>query len=151
MNFQLRAARVDESDWLYRLKKTAYFELVEHTFGSWDESFQRRYFDQQYSDDRYEIVEVDGKSVGAMAVMEYSDYVFLAEIQLLPEFQNRGIGTAVISDLLSKAKNIGKPVHVQLLKGNRVVSLYQRLGFSVYEETKTHYKMKHFPIDDNRA
>jgi len=67
---------------------------------------------------------------------------FLSLIELLPKYQNQGIGTSLIKDLLSKAEKNNKPVYLQVLKSNiNAQKLYKSLGFSKVEETETHIKM----------
>jgi ribosomal protein S18 acetylase RimI-like enzyme len=53
----------------------------------------------------------------------------LVDIAVMPEHRGQGIGTRLIEDLLRAAKAAGKPVGLSVLKGQRPVSLYQRLGF----------------------
>ncbi len=67
------------------------------------------------------------------------DYeLYLGNLLILPAFQNRGIGTAVIDHVLEQAKVLGLPTRLQVLKKNPARRLYERLGFQVVEETETH-------------
>ena len=66
------------------------------------------------------------------------DHLRLAEIQIDPAFQNMGIGTALLLDLLGRAKALQKPVRLSVLRGSRAGTLYQRLGLRCYGETETH-------------
>jgi len=61
----------------------------------------------------------------------------LDHIELLPEFQNMGIGKKIIKDLISK----NKPVNLQVLKQNPAVRLYKELGFKITGETDLKYQM----------
>ena len=63
-------------------------------------------------------------------------------IEILPEYQNRGVGSAVIRDVLAQAQAEGLPVGLQVLKVNPARRLYERLGFNVVGETATHYLMR---------
>ena len=62
--------------------------------------------------------------------------------KILPEYQNRGVGSAVIRDVLAQAQAEGLSVGLQVLKVNPARRLYERLGFSLVGETATHYLMR---------
>lgn len=66
-------------------------------------------------------------------------FVEVLEIQIDPEFQGRGLGTAVLTDTLGQAHQTGFSVRLQVLLKNRAKALYERLGFVVTGETGTHY------------
>ncbi|HLM00911.1 MAG TPA: GNAT family N-acetyltransferase, partial [Pyrinomonadaceae bacterium] len=75
---------------------------------------------------------------------EKKDETALVSIRLLPEFQNRGIGTKLIKDVLAASIAKNKPVRLQVLKINPARNLYERLGFEISGETGTHFLMR-FP------
>ncbi|MGB3712970.1 MAG: GNAT family N-acetyltransferase [Candidatus Promineifilaceae bacterium] len=74
------------------------------------------------------------------------DELFLAGIYLSPEWQNQGLGAVIIGDVLASAKARGQRVSLQVLKVNPARRLYERLGFSIFAETDTHFKMRHFKM-----
>lgn len=66
----------------------------------------------------------------------------IVEIALLPEFQNRGIGRQVLEEEMARALARNGPVALQVLRENRAVSLYSRLGFREVDRTETHIQMR---------
>jgi ribosomal protein S18 acetylase RimI-like enzyme len=66
----------------------------------------------------------------------------LAEIALLPEDRNRGAGTDLIRDLAEEAKEMGLPLRLHVVKFNRAIGLYLRLGFALVDDTGTHFLME---------
>ncbi len=61
----------------------------------------------------------------------------------LPEYQRRGVGSAVIKDVNREATEQELPVTLGVLKVNpRAQALYEKLGFVVNGETETHILMK---------
>ena len=76
--------------------------------------------------------------------------VFLRFIEVLPEYQNQGVGTALIKSILDEAHPTGQPVGLQVLKVNPARSLYERLGFLTTGETATHYMMRTTPEQQAR-
>lgn len=51
----------------------------------------------------------------------------------------------MVGDLLAEAAAAAIPVELQVLKVNPARSLYERLGFAVFDETETHHLMRAQP------
>lgn len=67
----------------------------------------------------------------------------VAEIQIDPRHQNRGIGTSVLLDVIAEASARGRDVRLSVgLENERAVRLYERLGFVSVGETETHRHMR---------
>jgi len=59
------------------------------------------------------------------------DQVYLARIEILPEFQGRGIGTRLIKMLIDEAMRDDKAFVLEVLANNhRAQALYERLGLA---------------------
>lgn len=140
INYRL-VTEADEA-FLYRLHREAMRELVEETWGEWDEDWQRAYFQRDFEPRRLRIIQYDGQDVGVLSVEDRAEELFLANIEILPAFQRRGIGTAVIGELIAEGERLGKPIALKVLKANREArDLYQRLGFNVTGGNDTHHVM----------
>ena len=137
MKPELRPITGNDLEFLWRLHNAALREYVEKTWG-WNEEWQRSKFVEEFDPKAGMIIVVDGTDAGFWWVSDWGTEIHLASIRLLPEFQRRGIGTALIRDLLEHAE---KPVTLQVLKVNPARSLYERLGFEVFDENETHHKM----------
>ncbi|CAE6881839.1 hypothetical protein R69608_01811 [Paraburkholderia nemoris] len=66
----------------------------------------------------------------------------IVQIQILPTHQGRGIAAYLIGEFLRQADAAGVPVKLSVLKGNRAINLYQRLGFQVVNTTDTSLQMQ---------
>jgi GNAT superfamily N-acetyltransferase len=64
-----------------------------------------------------------------MVVNRTLDEIRLVDIALLPAFQNQAIGARLVGDLITEAKEAGRPLRVSVFKPSRAVVFYQRLGF----------------------
>jgi len=81
------------------------------------------------------VVEVDGRPVGRLRVSRTAESVQLNGIQLYPAVQNRGIGTAIITDLQSEAASARVPLELGVERNNPDARrLYERLGFQKFGE-----------------
>jgi ribosomal protein S18 acetylase RimI-like enzyme len=116
-------------------------EYVEKVWG-WDEAWQKTYCLQHFDPEALQIVVLDCTDIGCISVADRDRELFLRSIEIMPEYQNKGIGTFLIKEIILHAQRENKPVALQVLKTNtRARILYQRLGFSDCGETETHYRM----------
>jgi ribosomal protein S18 acetylase RimI-like enzyme len=146
MQIELRQIETSDFDFLWRLHNAALKDYVTKTWG-WDENWQRESFIKAFNPSEGKIIVIDGKDAGYLWVIEKDAEVLLASIRLLSEFQNQGIGSKIIRDLLEKSE---KPVRLQVLKVNPARRLYERLGFEICEETATHFTMKAVPLESGK-
>ena len=138
MEVHFRAVKEADFEFLWRLHNAALKEYVRETW-CWDEDWQRKNFLENFNTAYGEIIVFEGQDIGFCWVIEKEDEALLASIRLLPEFQNKGIGTVIIRNLLDKTN---KPVRLQVLKVNPARNLYERLGFKIVSETETHFWMR---------
>ena len=88
----------------------------------------------------YQMISIDDKVIGCLLVTNHEDGTLLDELYINPEFQNRGIGTNIIKDLMRSEFNI----YLWVYKNNtKAFNLYQKLGFNILEETENRYYMKY--------
>jgi len=140
--YTLRNISKDDYEFIYELNKTVNKENVEKVWGSWDEDNQREFFKNRFDLIRMKIIKLDDKDVGILEVEEKEDELYLEEIQILPEFQGKGLGTRIIRNLILRANKKGKSLKLRVLKINPAKKLYERLGFSIVGDTETHYIMR---------
>lgn len=138
--YTLRQATEADYAFLFHLYQASMKDYVIQTWG-WDEAGQQVLFREHFDPVRYQIVGVNGRDVGVLSVKQQPDTLVLANLQILPDSQKQGLGTAIIKTLLRQASQQGVPVSLQVLKVNPAYKLYERLGFTVIGETDTHYLM----------
>ena len=131
----LRNAEVSDSDFAYETREKTMRNYVEQTWGQWNEYEARHQIDEDIRLFRLSIIEQGRRAVGMMRIDEYSTHLAIDQLFLLPEYQGKGIGTALIHRVLARAKEMQVPVKLWVLRVNPAQSLYQRLGFVVCEET----------------
>jgi GNAT superfamily N-acetyltransferase len=95
------------------------------------------------------VVEVDNQRAGRVRITRTAGCIELSGIQLLPEVQGHGIGTAIIEDLKAQAAAVGIPVDLAVEKDNpQARKLYERLGFVQVDETEDECKLQWNPQPD---
>jgi ribosomal protein S18 acetylase RimI-like enzyme len=91
------------------------------------------------------VILLDGRPVGNMIVIRAQKEIRLAEIALISEDRNAGIGSRLILDLAEEAEEMGLPLRLHVAKFNRAIRLYRRLGFILIGDTGTHFFMERPP------
>ncbi len=75
-------------------------------------------------------IECDGQRVGWIRLEHQDDRDWLDLIVVKPEFQGKGIGATVLTELVSDARSRGVPIWLSVHKDNQARNLYERLGFT---------------------
>ena len=136
-----RSATPDDSEFLYNLKKKTLREYIKQTWG-WDEEVQCIYHKKNFEPKKYQIIQEDGEDIGCISTEEQSKKFILSVIEITPDYQNKGIGSKLIRDLIDKGLQERKTIELQVLKVNqRAFNLYKSLGFTLKDENQTHYQM----------
>ena len=130
---RLRPATSRDDEFCRYLNETSLREYVEPVYG-WDADVQRMYHARWFEPDRLLIIEDDdGKAVGVLDVSDEGDHLYLGRIEILPEAQGRGLGTAVVGDLLRRGRLVRLHVFTHNVRARR---FYERLGFTVDRQQK---------------
>ena len=137
MQYILRQASIQDLEILDRIHTANIKDYVEK-FYSWNE----RLFRDGFIPEEYQIVEIEQKVVGFIKIVTSTTDVYLGEIQIAKEYQNRGIGTSLLNLIIDRAKANNHRLWLKVIKNNPAEKLYQRLGFVVFEESLTHKKMQ---------
>ena len=85
---------------------------------------------------------VDGRRVGFVVVRAQDDGLVLDHLYVVPAAQGRGVGAAVMADVLAHADACRLPVRVGALRGSASNRFYERHGFvlAASEEWDNHYR-----------
>lgn len=133
----------EEIKFIYDLKKEIYMKYVDRLYGEWNEENQRKLFERFMKENskNIEMIYLKDELVGFYNGKHKDNNIFeIGNICVKPEYQNKGIGTAVLEEILSENKD--KEIRLQCFKDNPAKELYKRLGFEKIDETETYYIMK---------
>jgi len=134
-------AKHEDFEFLYRLKKITLKKYISKTW-DWDEKWQEEYFYKNFNPELIKIITKAEKKIGCISIIYKEDQIFLSLIEILPEYQNKGIGSKLIRDLIKRGSQENKTIELQVFKVNqRAFKLYRTLGFQLVNETENHYQM----------
>ena len=120
---------------------------------NWDGPMRRAFLEQQFKamvrgyrsmfpSGDFLVIELDGRSVGRMVLHRSADEIRVVDLALLPAYRNRGIGTLLMRQVCLEAAKAGKPVRLSVLKNNRAIHWYERLGFAKIGELNIYDEME---------
>ena len=89
-----------------------------------------------------QIIQSHRKDIGMIKLVREESCWNLIQLQIVPAFQEKGIGTTLIKNLIAEARQADASVILSVLKKNPVKSLYEKLGFQVIAEDEHSYKMQ---------
>ena len=141
----LRPATADDREFAYRTTRDTMREYVLATWGAWNEDEARQRSSENISAGATQIIELASTAIGIQVVKREQDAIRLLQIFILPEYQQRGIGSQLIERLLAEARSARLPLRLRVLRVNPAFALYQRIGFKVVEATPERYFMEHLP------
>lgn len=103
---------------------------------------------KQYHLDRIEefyadsnIIVCDDQAIGLIKLALLENSVHIRQFQILPEFQNRGIGQKVLAMIKRKANNLALPITLNVLLDNPAKRLYLRMGYQLVTENDLESKL----------
>ena len=136
MEYTLRKAKVEDIAILDAIHTNNMKSYVEQLY-----PWNPRLFRNNFIPDHYDVIEINNLIIGLMKVVSSETEIYLAEIQIVQDYQKQGIGTNLIQSLIQEAQISNKKLWLKVLKNNPAKKLYQRLGFIKQEELIYHFLM----------
>ena len=138
-------AEESHREFSYQVKKSAEGEYITGVWG-WDEDIQRDFHSKDWRQSRPDLITYDGEPIGTIHISENEEFIHIGQFFILPEYQNKGIGTYLLKGILDKADRSGLITRLRFLRNNPVVSLYERNGFRITGFDGSYYSMEREPV-----
>ncbi|MFE5588779.1 GNAT family N-acetyltransferase [Streptomyces sp. NPDC056549] len=134
-NWALRPGRAEDVEPIAELRAEVMRADLER-LGRYDAHRVRQRLRDGFSPAHTSVIEIDGALAGCVTVRPYEDGegLYLEHFYLAPGTQGRGLGTAVLRELLDRADAAGLPVRLVVLQGSAARRLYEREGFTFESE-----------------
>jgi len=131
-----REAELAQVDWDEATKRA----FVEHQFNAQDAHYRGN-----YPGATLDVIEVGGVPAGRLYVHRGPSDIRIMDIALAPAFRGRGIGTALLRELMAEADESGRKLSIHVEVNNPARSLYDRLGFLPVGEHGVYVLMERAP------
>lgn len=129
---------------LYKMKKENFKWYVKKIYG-WDEKKQIEIYKNFINEHRKDmkIIKSNNKIIGVFTnyINENNESV-ISLFYIDKNYQGKGIGTKILKEQLEFDKQNKRNTILQVYKENPAQFLYKKVGFEIYQETDTHYKMR---------
>jgi GNAT superfamily N-acetyltransferase len=128
-------ACADDADALVALRLSAMRESLER-IGRFDPVRARERFLGGFAPEHTRHIVVGGQRVGFVVVKPAEQGLLLDHLYIAPEFQRRGIGSAVLAAVFAQADAQAQPLRVGALRGSDSNRFYLRHGFELVESAE---------------
>lgn len=106
---------------------------------------QSRHYAEFYPQACLLTIEQDGQAIGRLCVNEGEADLRVVDIALLPAWQGKGIGSALLQSVLVHADRCDKVCTLSVDRSNPAQVLYRRLGFVVCADQGLYLQMRRPP------
>ena len=131
------------------IAQTGWTDFEKETFLRQQFIAQHQFYTEQFSGAEFKIIQIDDKPVGRLYIDHRADEIRLIDIALIPGYRNKGIGSGLLSEIITDAAKVKKPVRIHVEKYNPAIRLYERLGFVRIGDTGVYYLMEKLPQEED--
>lgn len=134
------------------LAQVPWDEGQKDAFVRWQFQLQADEYNQRYPDARYDVILVDDVPAGRIWVGVDEKQIRLLDIAILEQFQNRGVGTYLLRQLIDEAAATNKRLrHMVFVLNDNAYRFYERLGFVTIEDQGGYKHMEWIPGESHTA
>jgi ribosomal protein S18 acetylase RimI-like enzyme len=120
-----RAAELATAPWTDE-QKTAFLDMQFQA--------QHAHYQQYYPEADWLVIMCAGEDIGRLYIERWPSQHCIIDIAFSPEYRGKGLGAALLRDLLDEAATAGKDVSIHVEKFNPAMRLYRRLGFRTEQD-----------------
>ncbi len=106
---------------------------------------QDKFYTEQFPQAQFRVIQLDEQPIGRLYTDLRPDEIRVIDIALLPDFRGKGLGTALLEDILAQGQALGLPIRIHVEQFNPALSLYERIGFRQVEEQPPYYLLEWSP------
>jgi ribosomal protein S18 acetylase RimI-like enzyme len=115
-------------------------------FLDWQFQCQWDHYRGHYPTCEWRIIEDAGEAIGRLLVDRWPDQIRIVDIAIHSSRCGRGLGTALMKNLLEEGRAAGKPVTIHVEVFNPARRLYGRLGFEEIATSGAYILMRWSPV-----
>ena len=141
MKINMRQANISDLEFLKKLRSETMDEYLKKEGLPIDETSHLKRI--QYHFESANILNIHGKPIGLFKFYEDNTTCHVIQVQILPEYQGKGIGKSILMTLQKQALRDDKSINLSVLKSNPAIKLYERLGFTIISQSDNEFTMQY--------
>lgn len=130
----LRQASAQDAGFIYAVYEATARNLVEGLGKRWAEQPMREKSNAEALDGLTKIVMVRGQDIGFYSAELRPTELWLESLFLMPEYQGKGLGKALLGQAMSQARAAAVPLRCQVMSYNPAIAFYLRQGLALVKE-----------------
>lgn len=136
---------------LYASTRTAEMAIVpwsddqKRTFLKMQFEAQDRYYRERYPNASFEIIKLNGRSVGRLYQAQLADEIRIIDIAFLPEHFDQDIFIELLREILRKGERDGKAVRIYLEDSDATTEIFINLGFQKIDRHGIYFLWEYKP------
>ena len=142
IEFSLISATDDDIEFIFQLRFKTMKPIFKDILG-WDDNEESKKAAEELNNAK--IVIFNQKQIGVIKVVPGNDELHLHQMQVLPEFQGRGVGEELVRRTIMQSKKMKKPITLFVVKNTPAKNLYDRFGFNVTDDYEHYCRMCWLP------
>ena len=146
--YSLRTASADDLEFLFDVSTKAMepVDIALNPLKSFDREVELKKYKEKFIPEDIQIISYESEDVGRLRVVRSNESIYIGGIQILPEFQGKGIGTALFLELIEESEETGLPITLEVHDVNEnALRFYANLGFSSVGHEGNKTLMKYQP------
>ena len=146
--YSLRQATADDVEFVFNVSTEAMRPVVDslNPGKTFDSDAEFKIYQEKFLPEEIEIIQSQGIDVGRLRIVRSTESIYIGGIQIFPELQNRGIGTAILADLIQESNRAGVPILLEVHEVNtKALIFYKGLGFVELESKEGKLSMEYRP------
>ncbi len=134
------AERAEELAWL------PWTDIQKEAFLSQQLSARQTHYAAAFPDAAHFVLLFGQAPLGSLSVARRPEEIHLLSLSFLPEWRSRGLGTALLQELIAESEAAAVPLRLQVAAANRAKHLYTRLGFQSAQSDGVYTEMEYLPL-----
>ncbi len=106
---------------------------------------QQMDYKARFPDGQFSVVTLNGTPVGRITIGRSATEIRVLDIIIASGWRSRGFGAFLLQDVLREGAESAKPIRLHVLRNDRAMRLYERLGFRVISDLGTYFEMEWRP------
>ncbi|MDR3571277.1 MAG: GNAT family N-acetyltransferase [Candidatus Pacebacteria bacterium] len=135
----LRDASAADESFLLRLRKLTMTEHLLNAGAPIDDETHLQRIRSNFEDAK--VIQAGKDDIGLLKLSRADAEWHVHQLQIIPDYQGRGVGNAVLRRVLAEAEHANVAVSLSVMHDNSARRLYERLGFACVGETSRDLKM----------